>query len=211
MGASIEAYKTNNMYVFLSDLEGVWVPEVWVNVAKKTGIDELKLTTRDINDYDVLMKHRIKILKEHHLTLKDIQNVIATIAPIEGALDMLNWIRSVAQIHIVSDTFIEFANPLMAQLGRPSLFCNYLDISDDGMVVGYNLRQCDQKREVVKAFKQMNYEVVAFGDSYNDISMLQEAHHGILYRPPLNVMNDYPEFPVVQNYDELRTKLTPFI
>jgi phosphoserine/homoserine phosphotransferase len=199
------------MYVFLSDLEGVWVPEVWVNVAQKTGIDELKLTTRDINDYDVLMKHRIKILKQHNLTLKDIQNVIASIAPIDGALDMLNWIRSVAQIHIVSDTFIEFANPLMAQLGRPPLFCNYLDVSCEGMVEGYHLRQCDQKREVAKAFKQMNYEVVAFGDSYNDISMLQEAHHGILYRPPQNVMNDFPEFPVVQNYDELKVILSRYI
>lgn len=199
------------MYVFLSDLEGVWVPEVWINVAKKTGIDELKLTTRDITDYDVLMKHRIKILKEHNLTLKDIQNVIATIEPIDGALEMLNWIRSVAQIHIVSDTFIEFANPLMAQLGRPSLFCNYLDVSKEGMVVGYNLRQCDQKREVVKAFKQMNYEVVAFGDSYNDISMLKEAHQGILYRPPQNVMDDYPQFPVVQNYEELKARLLKYI
>jgi phosphoserine phosphatase/homoserine phosphotransferase bifunctional protein len=199
------------MYVFLSDLEGVWVPEVWVNVAKKTGIDELKLTTRDINDYDVLMKHRIKILKEHNLTLKDIQNVISTIAPLDGALEMLNWIRSVAQIHIVSDTFVEFASPLMAQLDRPSLFCNYLDVSKENMVVGYHLRQTDQKREVVKAFKQMNYEVVAFGDSYNDISMLQEAHHGILYRPPQNVMDDYPMFPVVQNYDELKARLSQFI
>ena len=199
------------MYVFLSDLEGVWVPEVWVNVAKKTGIDELKLTTRDINDYDVLMKHRIKILKEHKLTLKDIQHVIATIAPLDGSLDMLNWIRSVAQIHIVSDTFVEFADPLMAQLGRPSLFCNYLEVSGDGMVEGYHLRQRDQKREVAKAFKQMNYEVVAFGDSYNDISMLQEAHHGILYRPPQNVTDDYPEFPVVQNYSELKVLLSQYI
>jgi phosphoserine/homoserine phosphotransferase len=199
------------MYVFLSDLEGVWVPEVWINVAKKTGIDELKLTTRDIKDYDVLMKHRIKILKEHRLTLKDIQNVIATIQPIDGALEMLNWIRSVAQIHIVSDTFTEFADPLMAQLDRPSLFCNYLDISKDGMVEGYNLRQRDQKREVVKAFKQMNYDVIAFGDSYNDISMLQEAHQGILYRPSQNVMDDYPQFPVVQNYDELKAMLLKYI
>lgn len=199
------------MYVFLSDLEGVWVPEVWINVAKKTGIDELKLTTRDITDYDVLMKHRIKILKQHNLTLKDIQNVIGTIQPLDGAKEMLDWIRSVAQIHIVSDTFVEFADPLMAQLGRPSLFCNYLTISCDGMVEGYNLRQCDQKREVAKAFKQMNYEVVAFGDSYNDISMLQEADHGILYRPPQNVMDDYPDFPVAQNYNELRAMLLQYV
>lgn len=199
------------MYIFLSDLEGVWVPEVWINVAKKTGIDDLKLTTRDINDYDVLMRHRISILKQHNLTLKDIRNVISTIEPLEGAKEMLDWIRSVAQIHIVSDTFVEFADPLMARLGRPSLFCNYLTISGDGMVDGYNLRQKDQKREVVKAFRQMNYEVVAFGDSYNDISMLQEAHHGILYRPPQNVRDDYPEFPVVQNYEELKAMLLQYM
>jgi phosphoserine/homoserine phosphotransferase len=199
------------MYVFLSDLEGVWVPEVWINVAKKTGIEELRLTTRDINDYDVLMKHRIKILKEHKLTLKDIQNVIASNEPLEGAKETLDWIRSVAQIHIVSDTFIEFADPLMAQLGRPSLFCNSLVVSPEGMVTGYNLRQCDQKREVAKAFRQMNYEVVAFGDSYNDVSMLKEAHHGILYRPPQNVMDDFPQFPVAMNYEELKGMLTQYI
>jgi phosphoserine / homoserine phosphotransferase len=199
------------MYVFLSDLEGVWVPEVWINVAKKTGIDDLKLTTRDISDYDVLMKHRIAILQQHHLSLKDIQQVIATIEPIDGAKEMLDWIRSVAQIHIVSDTFTEFASPLMAQLGRPSLFCNYLDVSVDGMVEDYHLRQKDQKREVAKAFKQMKYQVVAFGDSYNDISMLQEAEVGILFRPPQNVIDDYPEFPVVQNYQELKGLLMPYI
>jgi phosphoserine / homoserine phosphotransferase len=199
------------MYIFLSDLEGVWVPEVWINVARITGIDELKLTTRDINDYDLLMKRRIAILKQHNLTLKDIQNVIANIKPLEGALEMLNWLRSVAQIHIVSDTFTEFADPLMAQLGRPPLFCNYLTVSSDGMVEGYNLRQKDQKREVARGFKNMNYEVIAFGDSYNDISMLQEAHHGILFRPPQNVMDDFPEFPVVNTYDELKELLVKYI
>lgn len=199
------------MYVFCSDVEGVWVPEVWINVAKKTGIDELKLTTRDINDYDVLMKRRIKILKEHNLTLKDIQNVIATIEPLEGAIEMLSWIRSVAQIHMVSDTFVEFATPLMAQLGYPSLFCNYLTVGETGMVEDYNLRQCDQKREVVRAMKSLNYQVVAFGDSYNDISMLKEADAGILYRPPQNVIDDYPQFPVVNNYEELKGLLLKYI
>jgi phosphoserine/homoserine phosphotransferase len=199
------------MYIFCSDLEGVWVPEIWINVAKKTGIDDLKLTTRDINDYDVLMKRRISILKQHNLTLKDIQNVISTIEPLPGANDMLNWIRSVAQIHIVSDTFIEFAGPLMSQLGRPSLFCNHLSISNEGMVTGYNLRQKDQKREVVKALKSLNYQVVAFGDSYNDISMLREADAGILFCPPQNVINDNPDFPVVETYDELREILTQYI
>lgn len=199
------------MYIFCSDLEGVWVPEVWINVAKKTGIDELKLTTRDINDYDVLMKRRISILKQHNLKLGDIQNVISTIEPLDGALETLNWIRSVAQIHIVSDTFTEFAEPLMEQLGRPSLFCNHLTVADDGTVVGYNLRQKDQKREVVKALKNLNYKVVAFGDSYNDISMLLEADEGILFCPPANVMADYPQFPVVETYLQLREVLIKYL
>ena len=194
------------MHIFCSDLEGVWVPEVWINVAKKTGIDDLKLTTRDINDYDVLMKRRISILKQHNLTLKDIQNVIATIEPLPGAKEMLDWIRSVAQIVIVSDTFVEFANPLMAQLGRPTLFCNYLTVSDDGMVVDYNLRQKDQKREVVKALKSLQYEVVAFGDSYNDISMLKEADAGILFHAPENVIREFPQFPAVHTYEDLKTE-----
>jgi phosphoserine / homoserine phosphotransferase len=199
------------MYVFCSDVEGVWVPEVWINVARITGIDELKLTTRDISDYDVLMKRRIAILKEHKLTLKDIQNVIAQIHPLDGALNMLNWIRSVAQIYMLSDTFIEFADPLMAKLGRPSLFCNNLTVSSEGMITEYNLRQKDQKKEVVKAFKSLNYQVVAFGDSYNDISMLKEADAGILFRPPQNVIDEFPQFPVVTNYDELKAQLIKYI
>lgn len=199
------------MVIFCSDLEGVWVPEVWINVAKKTGIDDLKLTTRDINDYDVLMKRRIEILKKHNLTLKDIQNVIAQIKPLEGAKEMLDWLRSVSQIVIVSDTFTEFADPLMAQLGRPTLFCNYLTIDKRGMVVDYNLRQKDQKQEVVKALKTLQYTVVAFGDSYNDISMLKEAHQGILFRPPQNVVDDNSNFPVVTEYSELRKLIDKYL
>jgi phosphoserine / homoserine phosphotransferase len=192
------------MVFFCSDLEGVWVPEVWINVAKKTGIDELKLTTRDIDDYDVLMNHRIKILKEHKFTLKDVQQVIGSIQPLDGALELLNWIRSVSQIVIVSDTFIEFASPLMAQLAWPCLFCNSLTVDKDHMITGYNLRQPNQKREVVKALKSLQYTVVAFGDSYNDINMLKEAHQGILFRPSQNVINDCPQFPVVNEYGELK-------
>ncbi len=198
------------MIFFCSDLEGVWVPEVWVNVARITGIDELKLTTRDINDYDVLMKRRISILKEHNISLKDIQAVIAKIKPLPGAKETLDWIRANAQITIVSDTFTEFAEPLMEQLGRPTLFCNYLTIDEQGMVCGYNLRQPDQKREVVKALKVLNYTVVAFGDSYNDISMLKEAEQGILFRPPQNVIDDCPQFPVVTEYDELKKMIGKF-
>ncbi len=199
------------MIIFLSDLEGVWVPEVWINVAKKTGIDDLKLTTRDINDYDVLMKRRIAILKQHNLSLKDIQNVIAQIKPLDGAKEMLDWVRSVAQIVIVSDTFTEFADPLMAQLGRPTLLCNYLTVDNKGMVTGYNLRQKDQKREVAKALKSLQYKVVAFGDSYNDISMLKEADNGILFRPPQNIIADYPELPIVNEYIELRKIIEKFL
>jgi phosphoserine/homoserine phosphotransferase len=199
------------MVFFCSDLEGVWVPEVWVNVAKKTGIDDLKLTTRDISDYDVLMKHRIKILKEHKLTLRDIQQVISTIEPINGALDMLNWIRSVSQITIVSDTFQEFAAPLMKQLEWPSLFCNYLEVDASNMITGYHLRQPDQKREVVKALHSLKYTVVAFGDSYNDISMLQQADQGILFCPPQKVIDDYPNFPVARDYSELKVWIERYI
>jgi phosphoserine/homoserine phosphotransferase len=199
------------MVIFCSDLEGVWVPEVWVNVAKITGIDELKYTTRDINDYDKLMKHRIAILKQHNIPLSAIQEVIAQIKPLPGALEMLNWIRSLAQIVIVSDTFTEFAKPLMGQLGFPTLLCNYLTIDEKGMVADYNLRQPDQKREVTKALKQLSYTVVAFGDSYNDISMLHEAHQGILFNPPQNVMNDYPQLPVVNDYGELRKWIEKYI
>jgi len=195
------------MIFFCSDVEGVWIPEVWINVANKTGIDELKLTTRDMNDYDKLMKYRINILKEHNLTLTDLQKVISTIRPLDGALDMLNWIRSVSQIAMVSDTFTEFSTPLMAQLGWPTLYCNYLTVDEDNMITGYNLRQKDQKKEVVKALKSLNYKVVAFGDSYNDISMLKEAHQGILFRPPQKVMDDFPEFPVVHEYTELKKLL----
>jgi phosphoserine / homoserine phosphotransferase len=199
------------MVIFCSDLEGVWVPEVWINVAQKTGIEELRLTTRDINDYDVLMKHRISILKQHNLTLKDIQNVIAQIKPLEGAKELLNWVRSVSQIVIVSDTFTEFAGPLMAQLDWPTLFCNHLTTDSKGMVIDYNLRQKDQKREVAKALKYLQYQVIAFGDSYNDISMLREAHQGILFRPPQNVINDNPDLPVVNDYQAMRSLIEKYL
>jgi phosphoserine / homoserine phosphotransferase len=157
------------------------------------------------------MKQRIAILKQHNLTLKDIQSVIAQIKPLEGAKEMLDWIRSVSQIVIVSDTFIEFASPLMAQLDRPNLFCNHLTVDKKGMVIDYNLRQKDQKREVVKALKSLQYTVVAFGDSYNDISMLKEAHQGILFRPPQNVIDDCPQFPVVTTYSELREHILKYL
>ena len=195
------------LHVVCSDLEGVWVPEVWINVAEKTGIPELRLTTRDIKDYDELMQHRLKILKEKNLTLLDIQRVIATIRPLHGALEMINWLKRITRFIVVSDTFVEFADPLMEQLDRPTLFCHSLEVNSNGIISGYNLRQKNGKREVVVALKSLNYEVIAFGDSYNDINMLKEADQGVLFRPPQNVINDYPEFPVIHEYGELKTFL----
>lgn len=192
------------LHAICSDLEGVWVPEVWINVAEKTGIPELRFTTRDIKDYNELMQYRLKILKDKNLKLSDIQKVIATIRPLDGALDMINWLKSVTRFILVSDTFVEFADPLMKQLDRPTLFCHSLEVGNDGMITGYQLRQKDSKREAVLALKSLNYEVFAFGDSYNDISMLKEADCGILFRPPQNVIDDYPELPVMTGYDEIK-------
>lgn len=192
------------MYVICSDLEGVFVPEVWINVAEKTGIPELRLTTRDISDYDVLMNQRIKILAEHGLKLTDIQQVIATIKPLEGALEFINWLRKITQIIVVSDTFRQFADPLMKQLERPTLFCHNLIVDEHDNIVGYKLRQKDPKRKTVQALQSLEYKVIAFGDSYNDISMLKQADVGILFRPPLNVIDDHPELPVTYDYAQLR-------
>jgi phosphoserine/homoserine phosphotransferase len=198
------------MHAVCSDLEGIWVPEVWINVAKTTGIDELKLTTRDIKDYDELMTHRLKVLKKHGLKLRDIQNVIARIKPLDGALEMINWLKKMTRFVVVSDTFVEFADPLMDQLGRPLLFCNSLTVDSNNNITGYRLRQKDQKKKVVQALKSLNYEVIAIGDSYNDISMLKEADKAILARPPKNVIDDYPEFPVIHEYENLKDLLLKY-
>ena len=192
------------MYIVCSDLEGVFVPEIWINVAEKTGIQELRLTTRDISDYDVLMKRRLKILDENHLKINDIQSVIATMKPLDGAVDFLNWLRSRTQIIVVSDTFDQFAQPLMEKLGWPTLFCHTLSITPDGFISDYILRQKDGKRESVISLKKINYKIIAVGDSYNDISMLKEADNGILFNPPDNVISDFPEFPVIFNYEALK-------
>ena len=192
------------MHIVCCDLEGVFVPEIWINVAAKTGIEELRLTTRDISDYDVLMKRRLKILDRERLKITDIQNVIAGLDPLEGAVEFLDWLRSVTQVIIVSDTFVQFAGPLMKKLGSPTLFCNTLTIGADGVVEGYNLRQKDGKKKAVIALKSLDYSVIAVGDSYNDIAMLREADRGILFRPPVNVTNEFPELPVTRRYDELK-------
>jgi phosphoserine / homoserine phosphotransferase len=196
------------MNVICSDLEGVWVPEVWINVAKKTGIDDLKLTTRDIKDYDELMKYRLNILDKHNLKLKDIQDVIATIKPLDGAIEIIKWLQSASRLIIVSDTFVEFADPLMKQLDYPTLFCHSLEVDDKNRITGYKLRQKNPKKQVVKALQSLNYEVIAFGDSYNDVSMLQQADKAFLFKPPQNVIDDFPEFAVVNDYNAMKKQLS---
>ena len=199
------------MQILCTDLEGVLVPEIWINVAQKTGIDELKLTTRDIPDYDVLMGKRLDILTSNGLKLKDITDVIETMAPMDGAIEFLNWLRPQIQAIIVSDTYVEFAKPLMAKLGWPTLLCNSLSIDGSGAIADYHLRQKDGKRHVVNALHSLNYEVIAMGDSYNDLTMLQTAEHGILFRPPENVVAEHPQFPVTNTYDELQQALEKVI
>lgn len=195
------------MHVICCDLEGVWIPEIWINVAKVTGIEKLKLTTRDIKDYDELMTYRLGILKEHNITLTDIQNVIATLKPIDGAFEMIKWLQSQSRVIIVSDTFTEFADPLMKQLDYPTLFCHSLVVDENDMIIDYKLRQKDPKRQVVKALQSLEYEVIAFGDSYNDMSMLEQADKAFLYRPPQVVIDDFPQYEVATNYDEMRKQI----
>ena len=187
-----------------TDLEGVLVPEIWIAVAEKTGIERLRLTTRDIPDYDQLMRGRIDILREHKLTLADIQAVIATLDPLPGALEFIEWARAHTQIIILSDTFYEFAAPLMLKLGYPTLFCNTLEIDAANQIVGYHMRQHHGKRLSVAAFKSLQFHVLAIGDSYNDTAMLAAADGGILFRPPDNIVAEFPQFPVMREYDELR-------
>lgn len=186
------------------DLEGVLVPEIWINVAERTGIDELRLTTRDISDYDRLMAHRLGVLDAHGITLSQIQGVIATLEPLPGAADFLAWLRERFQVVILSDTFYQFAMPLMAQLGHPTLLCHDLVVHDD-RITGYTLRQPDSKTQAVAAFQSLNLRVVATGDSYNDTGMLSRAEAGILFRPPARVIEEFGQFPVANDYDALRT------
>jgi len=197
------------MHLICSDLEGVFVPEIWINVAERTGIPELKRTPRDEPDYDKLMLGRIAILDSHGLTLADIQAAIAAMDPLPGALEFLDWARRTSQIIVVSDTFTQFAGPLMEKLGFPTLLCNTLVVDEANRITGYRLRQKDGKRHVAAALKSLNYRVVAMGDSYNDVSMLKEAHAGILFRPPENVAREFPQFPVTTTYEELTAAILP--
>ncbi len=191
------------MQIACLDLEGVLVPEIWINVAERTGIEALRATTRDIPDYDVLMRQRLNLLEEHNLKLADIQEVIAGMGPMEGARDFLDRLRETFQVIILSDTFYDFAAPLMKQLGHPTLLCHRLRIDQEGRVADYCLRMPDQKREAVKALHLLKFQVIAAGDSYNDTTMLAEADAGILFRPPQNVIDEFPQFPIATTYNEL--------
>lgn len=186
------------------DLEGVLVPEIWIKFAEKTGIEALKATTRDIPDYDVLMQQRLRILEENNLGLREIQEVIATLEPLPGAVEFIDWLRERFQVIILSDTFYEFSQPLMRQLGFPTLFCHRLETDEKGRVINYHLRQKDPKRQSILALKTLYYRIIAAGDSYNDTTMLAEADAGILFHAPQNVIDEFPQFPAAHNYEELK-------
>ena len=196
--------------VVAMDLEGVLVPEVWISVAEKTGIEGLRLTTRDISDYSVLMAHRMKLLKEHNLKLKDVQDVIATMEPMPGAVEFVAWLRERYQAVILSDTFYEFASPLMRKLNWPMLFCNSIFQDEEGMVSGYKMRIENGKRHAVLAFKQLNFRVFAMGDSYNDTAMILEADCGALFRPSEKVVRDFPNLPVMNEFSQVKEAILAF-
>lgn len=192
------------MEIACLDLEGVLIPEIWINFAEKTGIEELKATTRDIPDYDELMQQRLRILDQHGYGLPDIQAVIETLSPLDGAAEFLDWLRERFQVVILSDTFYEFAMPLMRQLGYPTLLCHKLEVDASGKVVDYKLRQANPKRQAVIGFHSMYYRTIAAGDSYNDTTMLAEADAGILFSAPDNVIAEFPQFPAVHSYEDLK-------
>ena len=195
------------MQIVALDLEGVLVPEIWIAFSERAGIPELRRTTRDEPDYDKLMRFRLDLLRKNGLGLPDIQKVIQGLGPMPGAREFLDALRARYQVIILSDTFYEFAMPLMAQLGMPALFCHRLETDAAGFVTAYRLRMPDQKRASVRALKQIAFKVIAAGDSYNDTAMLGEAHAGILFRPPQNVIDEFPQYPVVRDYPALRAAI----
>jgi phosphoserine/homoserine phosphotransferase len=186
------------------DLEGVLIPEIWIAFAEETGIEELKATTRDIPCYDELMQQRLRILDEHGLKLPQIQETISKLEPLEGAVEFVNWLRERFQVVILSDTFYEFSQPLMRQLGFPTLLCHKLEVNEEGRITDYTLRQKDPKRQSVRAFQLLNYRVISAGDSYNDTTMLKQAEAGILFHAPDNVIAEFPQFPAVHTYEDLK-------
>ena len=193
------------MEIACLDLEGVLIPEIWIAFAEETGIEALKATTRDIPDYDVLMQQRLRILDEHGLGLNEIQAVIARLKPLDGAVEFVDWLRERFQVIILSDTFYEFSQPLMRQLGFPTLLCHQLEVDEkSGRVTDYKLRQANPKRQAVLSLKSLYYRIIAAGDSYNDTTMLAEADEGILFMAPDNVVAEFPQFPAVYGYDNLK-------
>ena len=192
-----------SMYITCLDLEGVLVPEIWIAFAEATGIPELKKTTRDEPDYDKLMNYRIGILKEHGLGLKEIQETIAKIDPMPGAKEFLDELRSICQTIIISDTFTQFAAPLMAKLGQPTIFCNTLEVAENGEITGFKMRCEKSKLTTVKALQSIGYETIASGDSFNDLGMIQASKAGFLFRSTEQIKKDYPQFPAFETYNEL--------
>jgi len=199
------------MYIACLDLEGVFTPEIWISVAEATGIDELKLTTRDEPNYDKLMKRRLAILKNHEISLIDIQNVISEMDLLPGAKKFMEWLHSIVEVIIVSGTYIEFAKPLMKKLCYATLFCHSLKVSEKGMIEDYILRVQDMKKRTVEKLKELNYKVISIGDSYNDLAMLMEADFGILFRPPANISEEYPQLPIASDYSELKQIISNYL
>ncbi|PPR60035.1 MAG: Phosphoserine phosphatase ThrH [Alphaproteobacteria bacterium MarineAlpha3_Bin7] len=192
------------MDVMCLDLEGVLLPEIWKGVAHKTGIKELELTTRNIPDYNELMSNRLRIMNQNQLDLSVLQEVVSQLEPLAGAKDFLDWLRTEFQVIILSDTFYEFAKPLIAQLGWPTLFCHHLEVGNDNKISGYRLRMEDHKRMAVQSLQKLNFNVKAAGDSYNDISMLKAANEGYLFNAPSSIIKEFPKFPTFNNYNELK-------
>lgn len=195
------------MEIVCLDLEGVLVPEIWIAFAEETGIPELKRTTRDEPDYDKLMKYRIGILKEHGLGLKEIQETIAKIDPLPGAKEFLDELRTFSQVILISDTFTQFATPLMEKLGWPTLFCNSLEVAEDGEITGFKMRVEQSKLSTVKALQSIGFDTIASGDSYNDLGMIQASKAGFLFRSTEQIKADHPELPAYETYDELLTAI----
>lgn len=192
------------MEIACLDLEGVLIPEIWIAFAEKTGIEGFNRTTRDEPNYDILMNYRLSLLREHNLGINEIQAVIATLEPLQGAVEFVDWLRERFQVVILSDTFYEFASPLMKPLGYPTLLCHQLECAEDGTVLNYQLRQANPKRQSIVALKSLYYRTIAAGDSYNDTTMLSEADAGILFKAPDNVVNEFPRFPSVHTYEDLK-------
>jgi len=199
------------MFIVCLDLEGVLAPEIWINIAKKTGIEELQITTRDEPDYDKLMNKRLQILKENNITLKIIQDVISGMELLKGAKGFIDWLQSITQVIILTDSFIQFVTPIKKKLGNATIFCHYLEVDENDIISNYFLRTNDMKKVSVQKFKEMNFQVMAVGDSYNDIEMLKEADFGILFKPPENVIKEFPQFVVVDKYSELKSIISKYL